>query len=110
MKTKLTHSWSDEVNFPVTICDTDGIIVYMNQASIKYFENYGGEQLVGQNLLDCHPEPSKSELLEMLIKRQSQSIQNEKDGQNRLIVQTPWYNNGEYAGLIELIHNLPKEV
>ena len=38
----------------------------MNQVSINQFKKYGGEKLLGTNLLDCHPEPSKSKLQEML--------------------------------------------
>ena len=58
--------WSDEVEGAVTVCDLNGIITYMNESSKKQFAKYGGESLIGQNLLDCHPEPSRSKLAEML--------------------------------------------
>jgi hypothetical protein len=34
----------------------------------------------------------------------------EKTGVKRLIYQTPWYQNGEYAGLLELSMVIPIEM
>ncbi|WP_340112274.1 hypothetical protein [Maribellus mangrovi] len=55
-------NWSEDFDGAITVCDTEGIIVYMNKYSVEQFENYGGKVLLGTNLLDCHPEPSKSKL------------------------------------------------
>ena len=43
------ETWSKEVNFPVTICDKDGIIVAMNDRSIGLFSDDGGA-----NQCQCH--------------------------------------------------------
>lgn len=61
-------NWSEELEAAVTVCDLEGIIVYMNRKSIEQFKDYGGEKLLGTNLLDCHPEPSKSTLKKMLAR------------------------------------------
>jgi hypothetical protein len=60
MKQKLDFDWSDEINNAITICNPEGIIIYMNSKSIEDYTKYGGDQLLGKNLLDCHSEPSKS--------------------------------------------------
>ena len=48
--------WLNEIENEVTISDTEGIIIYMNKKSIHNFSKYGGENLIGSSLYDCHPE------------------------------------------------------
>lgn len=43
----------------VVICDTEHKIVYMNPTACKQYSKYGGEALLGRNLLDCHNHRSK---------------------------------------------------
>lgn len=43
----------------VVICDLDHIIVYMNDAAKTNYHKYGGGDLVGKSLLDCHNENSR---------------------------------------------------
>lgn len=49
-----------EVNLAVTICDKEGKILEMNDKSRKTFLKPGQEDLIGKNVLDCHPEPAHS--------------------------------------------------
>lgn len=44
---------------PVVICDTAHQIIYMNPAACEQYSKYGGDGLLGRNLLDCHNDPSK---------------------------------------------------
>lgn len=39
---------------PIVLCNLEHTIIYMNGAAVKNYEKYGGEKLLGQNLLDCH--------------------------------------------------------
>ena len=55
-----------EVNLAVTICDKEGKILEMNDKSRKTFLKPGQEDLIGKNVLDCHPEPAHSLLADML--------------------------------------------
>ena len=48
----------------IVICDLDHKIIYMNPTAINRYEKWGGRNLMGQNLLDCHNEKSR----EMIIK------------------------------------------
>ena len=103
--------WAEEFNGAVTVCNRAGIIVYMNQYSIRQFAKYGGSKLLGTNLLDCHPEPSKSKLKKMLESPSDNMYTTElEDGQKKLIYQTPWRVNGEFKGIIELSILLDSEV
>lgn len=44
----------DEDKAAVVICDTEHKIIYMNPAACENYSKWGGEALVGKNLLDCH--------------------------------------------------------
>lgn len=48
----------------VVICDLEHTIIYMNPAAIDRYQRWGGKELIGKSLLDCHNGKSK----EMIIK------------------------------------------
>ena len=50
----------------VVICDLDHTIIYMNPVAKNRYEKWGGENLVGQSLLDCHNEKSREMILKVL--------------------------------------------
>ena len=100
--------WSDEFEGAVTICDREGIITYMNDVSKKQFLKYGGGDLVGSNLLNCHPEPSRSKLAGMLKAPVTNTYTTEKAGIKKIIHQSPLYENGMFSGLIEISFELPQ--
>jgi len=100
--------WSDEFEGAVTICNTEGIITYMNDKSQKQFSKYGGGKLIGTNLLDCHPEPSRSKLVEFLKNPITNVYTIDKKGVKKIIHQSPLYENGIYSGLIEISIILPQ--
>ncbi len=99
-----------ELNVAVTVCDKHGKILEMNDKSLKTFEKYGGTKLISGNLLECHPEPAKSKLSDMLQNPVSNAYTIEKNGVKKLIYQTPWYENGEYMGFVELSLEIPLEM
>lgn len=102
--------WDKQVPFAVTVCDRAGVVVYMNDKSAATFERDGGRALVGTSLIDCHPEPSRSKLVELLTSGRENIYTIEKEGKRKLICQTPWYEDGVFAGLVELSIPLPKEM
>ena len=102
-------NYFNEVNFAVTVCDKDGKIIEMNRRS-KRVNQKEGENLIGSNVLDCHPEPARTQLQEMMNNQSSNAYTIEKNGIKKLIYQTPWYENGEYKGLVELSIEIPFEM
>jgi transcriptional regulator with PAS, ATPase and Fis domain len=105
-----TANWFDEFPGSITICDPDGVILEMNAKSAQTFAADGGRDLVGKNLLDCHPEPARSKVAQMLESRQKNVYTIEKLGVHKLIYQTPWFENGEYRGFVELSLEIPVEM
>jgi len=102
--------WPDEFDGAVTICDTEGIITYMNEKSKKQFSKYGGVKLIGTNLLDCHPEPSKSRLMELLKNPITNTYTIEKEGIKKIVHQSPQYHEGVFSGVIEISFVLPQSL
>ncbi len=102
--------WMKEFPSAITICDRKGIILYMNDKSCKIFEKDGGDKLIGENLFDCHPENVHSKLKEMISQGVPNSYTIEKNGVKKLIHQSPWFENGEYKGFVELSIEIPIEM
>jgi transcriptional regulator with PAS, ATPase and Fis domain len=100
--------WIQEFPAAITVCDTEGIILEMNAVSCKTFAADGGEKLIGTNLLTCHPEPARSKVSEMLAAGKSNVYTIQKNGIKKLIYQSPWYENGRYAGFVELSLPIPQ--
>lgn len=99
----------NEVNFAVTVCDKEGKILEMNRRSLQVNQKEG-ENLIGSNVIDCHPEPARTKLLDLMNTQTSNAYTIEKNGVKKLIYQTPWYENGEYMGLMELSIEIPFEM
>ena len=99
--------WVREFCGAVTVCDCEGIIVAMNDKSARTFEADGGRALIGKNLLDCHPEPSRTMVAGLLADPRVNAYTIEKRGIRKLIYQAPWYENGQYRGLVEVSLELP---
>jgi len=102
--------WAKEFPGDITVCDVTGVILEMNDRSAKTFAKDGGLRLVGSNLLDCHPEPSRSKLVDLLAAGKINAYTIEKGGVKKLIYQAPWYEQGEYQGLVEVALVLPNEL
>ena len=94
----------------ITICDARGIILEMNDKSAETFANDGGRNLIGRSLLDCHSEASQAQILQMLQEQSSNCYTIEKNGVKKLIYQTPWYQDGEFGGLIEFSFVIPESL
>ncbi len=102
--------WILEFDGAVTVCDRDGMILYMNERAARTFERWGGRDLLGSSLIDCHPEPARSRLLHLMEHRQKNVYTIEKAGVKKMIYQTPWFSHGEYAGFVELSLEIPVDM
>lgn len=94
----------------ITVSDVNGVIIEMNEAAAKVFEKDGGMELMGKNALDCHPEPARTKMQQMLKSHQVNAYTIEKNGQKKLIYQCPWYENNEFQGIVELSFPIPDQM
>lgn len=65
-RTMYFKSVIDQDKSAVVICNLQHEIIYMNPAAIKNYEKWGGENLIGQNLLNCHNEESREKIRQVV--------------------------------------------
>jgi len=98
--------WVKEYPGAVTVCDVSGSILYMNDKARTTF----GNELIGKNVLDCHPVAARNKLAEMIKTQAANSYTIEKAGVTKLIHQTPWFDGGVYKGFVELSIEIPQHM
>lgn len=101
------NDWVKEFPGAVTVCDAAGRIVEMNGRSLEVFAADGGAKLIGTDVLDCHPEPSRTKLKVLMDERTTNVYTICKNGKKKIIYQAPWYKEGVYAGFVELSLEIP---
>lgn len=103
-------NWLKEFPAAVTVCDKEGILLEMNDKAAKTFESDGGYALIGKNMLDCHPGLSRQKTERLLAAREKNAYTIEKKGVKKLIYQSPWFEDGQYAGFVEISLEIPFEM
>ena len=103
----MPNHWPDNLTASITVADADGIITYMNAASAQVFAADGGLQLIGTNVLDCHPEPSRTQLAQMYKDRQPNHYTIEKNGQRKIIHQMSLFDGDLFCGYVEISIPIP---
>lgn len=101
------HRWVKEFPGTITVCDKDGVIIDLNDASVRQFADRGGRDLIGSVIFDCHPEPAKTRLAELFQSRKQNVYTIQKDGLRKLVFQTPWFIDGAYAGYLDMTIEIP---
>lgn len=100
--------WVKAIGCAVTICDTDGIILYMNDLARITFAKHG--DIIGKNLFECHSPRSVDMIRHMLATGDTNAYTITKNGIRKLIFQTPWRRDGHIAGMAEISIPLPQEM
>jgi hypothetical protein len=104
------HDWTDNLGLAITVCDKDGTVLAMNDKSKSTFAKDGGGALVGASLFACHGKASAELIRALIAEDRTNAYTIEKNGVRKLIYQTPWYENGEVAGLVELSLPIPESM
>jgi len=102
--------WVKEFPGAVTVCDSKGIILEMNDRAVRFFQDQGGEKLIGTNLLDCHPDDARAKLKQLMDDQLVNVYTIEKNGVTKFIYQTPWYRDGVYSGFVEISIEIPERI
>lgn len=97
--------WADELDCAVTVCDTEGVVLYQNDRS----RSVNGD-VRGRSLIPCHNERSRA-IIRRLIDEGGRNVYTiEKRGVGKLIYQTVWRRGGVTGGLVEFSLELPDEL
>lgn len=105
-----TPDWIREFPAVITVCDKDGNIVAMNQKSIEKYTKDGGEKLIGSSLFGCHPESANAKIRAILAEERPNIYTIQKNGVKILVYQSPWYQDGKFAGLVEMLLEIPDQM
>lgn len=103
-------NWFDELPVGMMVCDKQGIILSMNDRAALIFKKSGGRELIGKNMLACHPEDAQKKILELLETKKPNAYTVENKGVKTLLYQAPRYENGTFAGYVEFILPLPEQM
>lgn len=103
-------AWTEEFPGAITVCDAEGIILYMNRQAALSFEKEGGLSLIGRSIFDCHKPESREKIREILRTGQPNVYTIEKQGRKKLIYQSVWTEKGAVRGLVELSLEIPAEL
>ena len=102
--------WAEKMDCAVTVCDTEGTVIYMNERSRATF-NKDGQSMVGRSMIPCHNERSQAIIRQMLTEGTTNCYTIDKNGVRKLIYQTPWrHEDGSIGGLVEISIVLPEQM
>lgn len=105
MTTANPFPWADGMNCAVTVCDTEGIVIYQNDRS----RAVNGD-VRGRSLIPCHNERSREIIRHLLLEGGTNAYTIEKQGVRKMIYQTAWQNGGKVGGLVEFSMEIPAEM
>lgn len=100
-----SYPWADELACAVTVCDTEGIVLYQNTRS----REVNGE-VRGESLIPCHNERSRTIIRKLLDEGGTNAYTIEKRGVRKMIYQTVWREEGQIRGLVEFSMEIPVEM
>ena len=104
------YRWVKEFAGVVIVCDKEGTILELNDRAIDFNADQGGVELIGANAIDCHSAATQKEARESLkTGRVHLDLIDRGDGKLFLTYIAPWYQDGEYQGLTELILEVPPQ-
>lgn len=103
-------AWLDGIDVALTVCDREGVIIFMNEKAAKTFAADGGRSLLGKNLAACHPAPALRRIRGILKTGAANSYTIEKKGVRKLIHQVPWFRDGAMGGLAEFSFVIPADL
>ena len=110
LETSPFAAWAILFPVSITVSDNDGTVLWMNEAAIERYGSFGGRAVIATNMLDCHPEPSRTTVANMLAHPGVSVYTVEKRGKRGLVHHSTWYDGDKPARLVELILDRPADV
>jgi len=106
----ISPDWVEEFPAMISVCDADGIILAMNRKEADHYQDRGGKNLIGTNLFDCHKERSVKIIKRLMQTQKIRLYTVEENGKKEMVLQSPWYQNGTFKGLVEIVVEIKGEI
>ncbi|MFO7568986.1 MAG: PAS domain-containing protein [Smithellaceae bacterium] len=103
----MQSEWLDELPVGITVCDAKGTILSMNDRAALIFKQSGGRDLIGKNLLECHPPAAQKKVEDLFARKEPNAYTVEIKGVTFMLYQAPRHENGRFEGFVEFIFALP---
>jgi hypothetical protein len=104
------NAWYEAFPGAITVTDENGIIVNMNAESRCREEMQLGFDLIGHNAITCHKEPTQSKVRKLYENQAANIYSITKNGKKQLVYQSPYFIDGNFSGIVEMVLDLPSEV
>jgi hypothetical protein len=106
----VSSEWISTYPAEIMVCDQDGTILEMSDVSIQIYGKEGGAKLIGRNVFDHHHEPSKTQMMNVVMQKKHVIYTTEKNGLKKLVSIAPWYRGGDYAGFALIVLDFPPTI
>ena len=103
-------NWSKYFPAAITVTNENGTVVEMNDFSVESYRKDGGANLIGDNAIECHKEPSLSKVKKLYEEHALNVYTITKNGKKKLIYQAPYFVEGRFSGMVEISLPLPDEM
>lgn len=98
--------WGDNLKTcAITVCDREGIVLYQNERSVAV-----NGDVRGKSMIPCHSERSRQIIERLINNGENNAYTIQKRELRKLIYQTPWYEDGAIAGLVEFSLEIPEDM
>jgi len=92
------------------VCDRKYKIIYMNDKAAEDHADDGGRDLVGKDLMECHPPDAQVKLRKVLASGRPNVYTTENGRKKKLIFQCQWKKGGRVGGVVQLVIELPRGI
>jgi hypothetical protein len=106
----MKETWMAAFPAEIIVCDTDGIILEMNETAVGLYRKEGGAALIGHNVFDHHPQSIKEHVKTIATRQEKVIYTTEKGGRKTLVCIAPWFNEKNYAGFVLMTLGLPEKM
>ncbi len=111
-KAKVSAQLLDGVNAVIVIADENFVIQYINNIGALNYARFGGKNIVGTSLFDCHKPESHQPIKDMYESFKNNSVKVvEKSipmaGKQKKILYLPIFQDNEFKGVNEIQYFTP---
>jgi len=99
--------WAKEIDATLIVTDANNIVIHVNEAACEVFK---ATKLVGTELIAHHPKWAIPAVEELLDKKKPDCYTTETPQGKHFVYHTPWFKDGEYAGFVELVIPIRKDM
>jgi hypothetical protein len=104
------NRWYETFPAAIMVTDKNGVIINMNEQSVVNYKKNGGLELIGTSAITCHKGPSLKKIEDLFKSQKANTYFITKNKKKKLVYQAPYFEDGVFAGMVELSVPLPDDI